>query len=88
MYNIKKINDLSHRNESIETCVAQISKKDNAGTENFVIGVYRPRHDNDVNFIDTLQEIISNELLHNKCVIMARMGKKWTFVALRHAIYH
>ena len=71
LYNIKKINELSYCNESIETCVARISRKDNTENEHIVLGIYRPRHDNDENFINLLQEIISNESLDNKTIIVA-----------------
>ena len=71
LYNINKINELSYCNESIETCVAHISRIDNKDNAHIIIGVYRPCHANDNNFIDMLQGILSNELLHNKTIILA-----------------
>ena len=71
LYYINKINELSYCNDSIETCVARVSRLDKAENEHIILGVYRPRHDNDINFINTLQEIISNVLLRNKTIIIA-----------------
>ena len=71
IYNIKKINQLSICNESIETCVARISRKDHPEKEHIIIGIYRPRHDDDPNFLLALEGVISSQLLHNKTLIIA-----------------
>ena len=71
IYGIKKINNLSFYNESIETCVARIHRLDNKDDEHYIVGVYRPRHDNDENFINTLHQILSSEVLRNKTIILA-----------------
>ena len=71
IYDIKKINHLSFINENIETCVARISRKDNNDLEHYIVGVYRPRHDDDEIFINILHNILSNEIFNNKTIILA-----------------
>ena len=71
MYGIEKINNLSLCNANIETCVAKIYKLGNRGNDHYIVGIYRPRHDNDDTFISSLLEILSSELLVNKTVILA-----------------
>ena len=71
IYDLKKINTLSVCNETIETCVAKLFRKDNASMEHFIVGVYRPHTDSEENFTTALHEILSNPLLHNKNVIIA-----------------
>ena len=71
LYDLKKIDSLSVCNTTIETCVARIFRKDNPSLDHFIVGVYRPHTDTEENFINDLQEILSNPLLHNKKVILA-----------------
>ena len=71
MYDITKIETLSVCNRTIETCVARIYRKDNILMEHIIVGVYRPHTDTMENFIHALQEILTNNLLHNKTVIIA-----------------
>ena len=71
MYGIKKVNELSVCNETIETCVVRIFRKNDTECEHFIVGVYRPRHDDDEPFLDALHEILSSNLLHNKTIILA-----------------
>ena len=71
LYYIKKIDELSICNSTIETCVTKISNKSNIEIVHFIVGVYRPHTDNVENFIVALQEILSNDLLQNKTIILA-----------------
>ena len=71
MYGIKKVNELSVCNEIIETCVARIFRKNDTECEHYIVGVYRPRHDDDESFLDALHEILSSNLLQNKTIILA-----------------
>ena len=71
MYAIIKIDTLSVCNTTIETCVAKIYRKDDISIEHFIVGVYRPHTDTEENFINALQDILSNQLLHDKTVIIA-----------------
>ena len=70
-YDIKKIDMLSICNPTIETCVARIYRKNNTFIEHFLVGVYRPHTDTAENFILALHELLSNDLLRNKTVIIA-----------------
>ena len=71
MYGMEKINELSICNETIETCVARIFRKNDTKCDHYIVGVYRPRHVDDEQFLCVLHEILSNELLHNKTIILA-----------------
>ena len=71
MYGIQKVELLSKCNMTIETCVARIYRKDDISMEHFIVGVYRPHTDTADNFTDALQEILTNNLLQNKTVIIA-----------------
>ena len=71
IYAIIKIDTLSVFNRTIETCVAKIYRKDDISIEHFIVGVYRPHTDTEENFINALQDILSNQILHNKTVIIA-----------------
>ena len=71
MYDIIKLESLSVCNTTIETCVARIYRRDNILMEHFIVGVYRPHTDTVENFIHSLQEILTSNLLRNKTVIIA-----------------
>ena len=68
---INKIDELSFCNATIESCVAKIHRKDNVNEIHYIVGIYRPHTDNEVNFIGALYEILSNDILSNKTIIMA-----------------
>ena len=71
LYYIKKIDELSICNSTIETCVARISNKCNIENEHFIVGVYRPHTDNVENFLAALHELLSNDILYDKTTILA-----------------
>ena len=71
IYDLQKIETLSVCNMTIETCVARIFKKDNIRSEHFIVGVYRPHTDSVDNFVHALQNILSDNILANKTVVLA-----------------
>ena len=71
IYGIMKIDELSICNESIETCVARIYRLNRIEYEHYIVAVYRPRHVADENFLHSLQNILSSNLLENKIIILA-----------------
>ena len=71
IYGILKIDELSFCNEFIEVCVARLFRLNNNEQEHYIVGVYRPRHDADHNFLISLQRILTHDLLKNKIVILA-----------------
>ena len=71
LYKLKKIDELSLCNPTIETCVAQLFHKELKDTVgHFIVGVYRPHTDSIENFTDSLQQILAHAILQNKTIIL------------------
>ena len=62
------IRELSYANESIEVCVVKVLV---AGTNYFLLGIYRPHSGSIDAFISSLNDILNSALLRNaKCVLL------------------
>ena len=71
LYKIKKIEELSICNATIETCVAQLFHKGlEDATGHLIVGIYRPHTDTIDNFVESLQQILGNSVFHNKTIIL------------------
>ena len=71
LYSIKKMNELCFSNETIESCVAEITLKKDISLKHVVVAIYRPPGGNIDEFINVLNFILSNELLKDKKIFIS-----------------
>ena len=66
-----KIEDLSVCNDTIELCVAEVSRIHDPSQKHIIVGVYRPHTDSIENFTHELNQVLNHRLLMNKYIIIA-----------------
>ena len=71
LFCISKIDELSLCNSTIESCVAKIQRKGILENEHYIVGIYRPHTDSVEHFTEALHELLTNDMLHNKTIIIA-----------------
>jgi len=69
LYDIQKIDALSLCTDHLETCVARLNNK--YYNIYYIIGIYRPPRGNKLEFIHSLENILSNDSLSNQKMIIA-----------------
>ena len=71
LYRINKIDQLSVCNDTIESCVAEISSNDDPSQNHAIVAIYRPHTDSIENFTEQLFRILSDSIISNKSIIIA-----------------